>query len=295
MKALKRAALISAILAIVKLLAYSASSSVILLATALDSIIDCCLSFMNHWIYKSSREEADHDHQFGHGGYEVIASLAQGLVITGIGVFVIFEGTRRLIDPQTRTAQVNDFPLAIAVLVLAAFAGFALHFLVHSEDKKNQENGERSLALQADSKHYLSDFFTNMGAALGLVITIYTDHPILDPLLGTIGGSIVIISAIPIIKSSLSDILNSSLPLQEQLKIVATIEGASPEVLGVDRLRTRRYGPIIFTDFHLRLQASTPLNEAHAIGEEVRRALIKAYVNIDVSIRLDPDTLPRES
>ena len=74
-------AMVSGGLALIKGYAYLLSGSMIVLASFLDSLFDAITSLLNRYINKKSHEAADKEHPFGHGGFEVIGSLIQGLLM----------------------------------------------------------------------------------------------------------------------------------------------------------------------------------------------------------------------
>jgi len=90
MNSLRIAALMSAILALAKGGAFMWSGSIVVLASFLDSLVDTFLSFLNFKISKWSQEQPDSEHPYGHGGFEVMTSMMQGMLIAGSGVMVYF-------------------------------------------------------------------------------------------------------------------------------------------------------------------------------------------------------------
>ncbi len=83
--ALKQAFFISLALTVFKLLGFYLSGSMIVLASFYDSLTDSLVSYLNFIFYRKAREKADPQHPFGHGGFEVVSSLVQGILITILG------------------------------------------------------------------------------------------------------------------------------------------------------------------------------------------------------------------
>jgi ferrous-iron efflux pump FieF len=59
-------------------------------------------------------------------------------------------------------------------------------------------------------------------------------------------------------------------------------------VYGYHDLKTRVAGSRVFVNLHIELDGSQTLDEAHAIGAALRRAIIAAYPRADVLIHKDP-------
>ena len=86
----------ASILIVAKLIAWSITGSVGLLASLVDSIMDSIASLINLFAIRYSLQPADEDHRFGHGKAEPLAGLAQAAFIAGSAIFLIFHAIDRL-------------------------------------------------------------------------------------------------------------------------------------------------------------------------------------------------------
>jgi len=91
-RALKKAATISLFLSSIKLMAFLATGSLVILATFFDSVSDTIMSMVNSKINERAQVSADREHPFGHGGFEVLSTMIQGLVIMCFGFVVVGRG-----------------------------------------------------------------------------------------------------------------------------------------------------------------------------------------------------------
>ena len=287
---LKQAAALSFVLAVLKAIAFFLSGSVIVLGSFFDSVGDSFISLVNSRLYNLSRLDPDRQHPFGHGGYEVIGSLVQGVIILTFGFTICFQSIMQLRSRDH--VELDSFMISISVLVFAAFSGFFLQSILSRAEKKLADNNERALSLSADKAHYLGDFYFNMASASGLLLVWLSGYQILDAVFGLISGLFLMNTSLPLLKKCYHDIIHSEVDVETQNKLVATVRETSQKVLGVHRLRTRFYGPILYVDFHLKLAAATSLEEAHNIGEEVSRKIKSVFPNADPMIHLDPDSEP---
>lgn len=293
MAPLLKTSLFSLVLAILKLIAFLTTGSMVVIASVVDSFSDAILSYLNHRMSELATESADSEHPFGHGGFEVVSSIIQGFIIVGAGVIIIVESLSRLIlSGHHSNLTAAGFPFALGTLVFSAFAGLLIHLYLNRHRRTLQQNNRRSLALDADHAHYLSDFVLNLTSAGGLIAVYYWDSFILDASFGILGGVLIGRTGFPILRKSLRDILHTRVDPTEQKKIVAIAAQSHSQVVGVHRLRSRRLGPTLFVDFHLKLPKELNLQEAHAIGEVVQKSLRAHYPQIDVIIHLDPDNEP---
>jgi cation diffusion facilitator family transporter len=109
----------------------------------------------------------------------------------------------------------------------------------------------------------------------------------LDPLIAAGLAVVVIVTAIRLIRASLRPLLDQSLPTEEIVRIRRALD-ADDRVMGYHKLRTRQAGTQRHVDVHIMLEDSLPLSEAHAIGEEIERAIRRTLPNLDVVVHVEP-------
>jgi ferrous-iron efflux pump FieF len=189
---LKRAALASAFLAVVKGIGFAMTGSLIVLASFLDSIVDFLVSATNLKIHQFSRVDADQEHPFGHGGFEVVGSLIQGVVLVFTGISIFIEAARKLGAGSQVLLSPAELIIGISVLVFAALGGFLIQEYLSRQIRKTNASHDRSLILMADNAHYLGDVYSNLLSALGLGIVYYTKITAFDPLFAGISGIFLI-------------------------------------------------------------------------------------------------------
>jgi ferrous-iron efflux pump FieF len=281
-------ALVSCVLALIKLYAYLLTGSVIVLASFLDSLFDSLTSLINRFINKKSHDVADKEHPFGHGGFEVIGGLIQGLLMVFFAANLLLESVRKYIDGDFVPMDARSSAIAIVVLLGAAVAGGAIHFYFIAQMRKMHEQRLRSLALLADQAHYSGDAITNGLSALGLLVIFWTKWWVLDGVFGAIAAVMLLAVAFPILRKTLKDIVHSEAPEELQQAIVDIVLHRDPRIKGLHLLRSRQFGPSLFVDFHLKVSDDLLLKEAHLISDRVSSAIKAAFPNADVVIHLDP-------
>ena len=263
------------------------------MASFLDSVSDTVVSLINDRVYRYSRLAPDREHPFGHGGLEVISSLVQGMLLAGFGCVLLFQGTERLIYSRSSLDQEpKGIFFAAIVLFISAISGFGIQWMMSRRNKGLQEKGERSLSVTADMSHYLADGLYNAMSGVGILAVYYTGITTIDAAFGILGALFFIKTAFPIIKLSTKDILHAEVSAEKQQLLVDEVMAAHKDVKGIHRVRSRRLGPTIFWDFHLKLPAEMSLEAAHEIGEVVVRKIKRLFKGADVIIHLDPDNEP---
>ena len=270
------------------------TGSFLILAAFLDSLGDSVVSAINAKIHKLSLSRADREHPYGHGGYEVLGAIFQGLVLFLAAALLFWESLRALYEGGSRSFLDEQILVGSSVLFVGCLGGFFLSFFLARCEKNLHVKGERSAALLTDASHYKADALTNGMGLLGLLAIYYLDLPFLDALCGVLAAVFMVISIIPLLKRVVKDILHSEVDSATQDKITKIVLESDDRILGIHLLRTRQLGPILFADFHLKLPSQLRLVEAHVVEERVAEKLTKAFPRIDLFIHLDPDTEPDE-
>ena len=265
------------VLIVVKLIAWLETGAVSLLASLIDSLMDAAASLMNLFAVRYALRPADEEHRFGQGKAESLAALAQAAFIIGSAVLLTFEGINRLVNPQ---------PLAnpgtgIWVMV---FAILATLLLLTIQRYVVRETG--SVAIRADSLHYLTDLLTNLVTIVAIAL-VMAGFPRADAILALAIAAYIFYSAAGIGMQAVHDLMDRELPDDVQRRIVE-VALEQEAVRGVHELRTRQSGPTRFVDLHLELSAHMTLAEAPRISDRVEAAIRAAVPGADVMIHQDP-------
>ncbi|KGJ98152.1 cation diffusion facilitator family transporter [Thalassotalea sp. ND16A] len=268
------------ILVLSKLYAWWVSSSAAMLASTTDSLLDVFASLTSFLILKYSLAPADKEHKFGHGKAENLAALMQSSFVLGSALLLIFHGVDRLLNPQ----PILHTNLAIVISILAIALTLALVILQKMVVKKTQ-----SIAISADSLHYQSDLFLNLGVIIALVLSQY-EIAQADGLFTIFVGIFLITGAVNIVYQSVHDLMDKELD-DEELAIIEQVINENPKSLGFHELRTRQAGKMKFIQFHLELPDHLPLVQAHKIADEIEQAILTQFAHTEVFIHQDPQSV----
>lgn len=265
------------ILILAKLVAWLMTGSSSLLASLTDSLMDISASLINLFALRYSLTPADHDHGFGHGKAESLASLAQAAFITGSALVLVMNGFSRLINPEP--LKNLDIGLWVTIgslaltLVLVTFQSLVV--------QKTQ-----SQAIRADRLHYQSDVLFNIGVLLALGCSWY-GWLWADGLFAILLGLFILKGALEIGYEAVQTLLDRQLPDGEREQIVELVKSV-PGVHGIHDLRTRQAGPLRFIQLHMELDDTLPLLRAHDLADRAEALILDKYPGADVIIHMDP-------
>ena len=276
---------IASFLVVIKLVAYLMTHSVSLLASLIDSLLDVAASIVNMVAIRHALVPADEEHRFGHGKAEPLAGLAQSAFIAGSALFLIVESGARLFNPRV----IEHGTVGLAVMVVSTVFTIVLVIYQRYVIKKS-----RSIAIRADSLHYVGDILVNLAIIAALVLSLYLEWYIADPLFALGVAAYVLYNAWEIVKVSLDQLMDRELPDADRDRITG-IARAHPDVRNLHELRTRSSGLTTFIQLHIEMDPEITLVRAHEISDEVEAELHKAFPNSEVIIHEDPLGLEKMS
>ena len=264
-------------LIVAKLVAWSVTGSVSLLASLVDSVMDSFTSLINLFAIRYSLQPADEEHRFGHGKAEPLAGLAQAAFITGSAMFLIFHS----IDRLRATHQLDQVGVGIGVMVLAMVLTLVLLLIQRYVIRKTD-----STAIRADSLHYVTDLLTNASILLALYLATL-GWTWADPVFAIAVAIYILYSAFHIGIDAFQQLMDRELP-DEVLKKIQSIAMSHPEVTGTHHTRTRQSGQTRFVQMHLELNEEMSLKQAHEIADTIEQEIMAYLPGSEVIIHQDP-------
>ena len=241
------------------------------------------------WSVEVAHRPADEEHRFGHGRAEALSSLVQAALVAASGVFVLYAGIARFMEPH---ALVHT-KWAIAAMVLS-MAGSAWIVAVQTRTLRLVQ----SLAIKADSLHYKGDLAANAAVIAALLIADVGGLAWFDPLLGALVAAYLFFGAIAIIRRSVDQLMDRELP-ESVRAVIGEIIDADPETRGHHDLRTRSLGTGshysgAHIELHLELDGHLDLHRAHDITDRVEQALHTQFPQSQITIHTEPFGLDDE-
>ncbi len=255
---------VAILLVMVKLVIGIASGSVAVLASAIDSLLDTAVSMFNFFAIKKAEEHPDDTYQYGKGKIQAIAAVIEGTVITTSGIFIMYEGLKKLVNGKETTLLT---PSIFAML----FSIIATFFLVRYLLRISKETG--NVVIKADALHYQTDLWSNGAVLVALVLVSLTGIDAIDALFGLGIGAYIVYSAYEIIVEGVEILLDKSLD-KEVIDQIDQILTSHPEVTSYHWLKTRTDGTTNFVEFHMVLRPNMLLLEAHRIADEIEEKIM---------------------
>lgn len=264
-----------------KMLAWWVTGSVALLSDGLESIVNVAAAVMAYFVIRYAQRPADHDHQFGHHKAEYLSAVVEGVLIVIAAMLIINEAWQGLVSPRLPEAPFLGLGInAVAAVINAVWAQKLIR-----EGRKH-----RSVAMEADGRHIMSDVVTSAGVFIGLILVLITGNAVLDPILAILVACNIIWQGYKVISHSLGGLMDRALEPDEEAAVREAIITHSAGALGVHDLKSRRAGAAAFIDFHMVVPANMTVEEAHHICDRLEEAIKEIIPGATLAIHVEPET-----
>lgn len=273
-------------LVVFKLIVGLVIGSVSVISEAIHSGVDLLASIIAYIAVRTSGKPADKEHPFGHGKVENISGTVEALLIFVAAAWIIFEAVKKLMHPE----ELDEPGLGIVVMLVSAVANIIVSRMLFKVGKRTD-----SMALQADAWHLRTDVYTSAGVMLGLAI-IYAgkyfapdaDLRWIDPLAAISVALLIVRAAYDLTMQSAKDLLDISLPHDEESLIRESIASSDKRIFGYHNLRTRKAGSDRFVEFHLIVSSDMTVDESHKVADTATDCIRKHLPGTHVTVHVEP-------
>jgi cation diffusion facilitator family transporter len=277
---MKASVAVAVVTIVMKTGAWYVTDSVGLLSDALESFVNLASAIFGLVMVTIAARPADDDHPYGHHKAEYFSSGFEGALIIGAAMAIIWAAAHRVFNP--RPLQQLGWGLGLSI-VSSAFNGFLAWAMFRAARQ------HRSIALEADGRHLITDVWTSAGVVVGLVAVLLTGWLWLDAVVAVGVALNILWEGCQLVWRSSQGLMDEAL----ETDVLADIEKAlvtfrQPPVR-IDHVATRRGGQRRFVDLHVHLPGSWTLASAANLRAGIESSLIAAVPGLHASIQLLPD------
>lgn len=256
-----------------------------MIADAVHSLSDFVTDVIVLLFVRISGKPQDHDHDFGHGKYETLATALIGVILFCVGIGIFLKSGALIWDwLQGRELEQPGWLAFIAALVSIAIKEGLYQYTARAGRKINSQ------ALVANAWHHRSDALSSIGTAVGIggAILLGEHWRVLDPLAALVVSFFVMKVAYKLVVPCIEELTEKSLPADVEQSIedvlVEVLSDCSPH-----NLRTRRIGHRNAVDVHVRMDGNMTVTESHEVTRIMEQRL-RALLGDDtfISIHVEP-------
>ncbi len=280
---LKRYAWLSIAAAVATILlkgaAWWLTGSVGLLSDALESFVNLAGAMMALAMLSLAAQPADDDHAHGHGKAEYFSSAFEGFLIVVAALGIAYAAIDRLLHPQPLEAV----GVGLAVSVVASLINLATSKVLLDVGRKH-----RSITLEADAHHLMTDVWTSAGVIVGVGLVWATGWLWLDPLIALAVAANIVWTGWRLLQRSADGLMDVSLPAAQLQAIDGVLAAYRTQGLDFHALRTRQAGHRGFVSLHVLVPGAWSVQVAHDWSERIEADIRAVVPGTHVTTHLEP-------
>ena len=259
-----------------KLFAGIITSSISIIADAINNLSDTGSSVITMVGFKLAGRPADSEHPFGHGRIEYIASLFVSALILFMGFELEKGSIEKIINPEDISFNV------ISLVILGLSLLVKLYIFLYNRKIGSLISSSTMKATALDS---LSDCISTGAVIAGLIVFLIWGINI-DGYVGVIVGLFIFKTGIESIKESITPLLGEKAD-EELITDIKETALSFENVTGIHDLIIHNYGVgQNMISFHAEVPAEMEFMEAHEMIDTIENEMKKKYGC--VTIHMDP-------
>ncbi|MFA6312173.1 MAG: cation diffusion facilitator family transporter [Sterolibacterium sp.] len=271
---------------LLKSVAWWLTGSVGLLSDALESLVNLAGALMALAMLTLAAGPADDDHAHGHGKAEYFSSAFEGLLILVAAGGIAYASVERLLNPRPLEA----LGIGLLVSVVASLINLATARILLRVGRQY-----RSITLEADAHHLMTDVWTSVGVIVGVGLVWLTGWLWLDPVIALAVAANIVWTGWQLLQRSAAGLMDVSMPAEEIEAIEAILQDYRRQGLDFHALRTRQAGTRAFVSLHVLVPGHWSVQQGHDWSErieaDIRRTLAHAHVTTHLEPKEDPVSL----
>lgn len=259
--------------------AYLFTGSVGLLSDAIESLVNLTAAIFALYVIRVGERPPDEQHAYGHEKAQYFSSGAEGGMILIAALSIITVCVQRLIQPQA----IFRIDIGIVMSILASLVNLGVARTIMAAGRRH-----RSIALEADAQHLMTDVWTSGGVVAGIGMVALTGWHMLDPLLGLGVAMHVAWMGVRLMQRSILGLMDTALPTGDLEKVEAVLTRNRSQDVQFHALRTRQAGARSFVSVHIQVPGSWSVQKGHDLAEKVESEVREELPFVTVFTHIEP-------
>ena len=275
------------ILSILKLIVGLLTSSVAIMADAMNNLSDAGSSIVSLVSFRMSSKPADRDHPFGHARIEYVASMVVSFLILLVGFEMMTDSVSVIFGLSEATTPV----FSIASLIILG-ASVAVKLFLSIFFRRIGKRIDSSVILDSSADSFF-DSVSTFAVLISSIVIKYTEIAIIDAIVGLLVSILILMAGIRTLNETKNSILGEA-PVKETVESITKIVAEYPEIIGTHDLLVHNYGPGHYiASFHAEVDGKDDIYILHDVIDNVEKR-IGSELGIICTIHLDPISLDDE-
>lgn len=267
-----------------KFAAYFLTGSVGLLSDAVESVVNIVAALIALAVLTYSAAKPDREHNFGHEKAEYFSSGIEGALIFVAAGAIVWTAIPRLLSPQ----PLEQVSMGLALAVVASLANAACAWVM-----LRAARAHRSITLEADARHLLTDVWTTVGVVVGVILVQVTGWLRLDPIIAIAVALQIVWTGWHLMRRSFEGLMDRAIPDEDRAVITAVLDNLRHDGGDYHALRTRIAGSKSFVNVHILVPGSMSVQAGHDLCERLESEIQGKLPHVEVLTHLEPLEDPR--
>jgi cation diffusion facilitator family transporter len=262
-----------------KTVAWWLTGSIGLLSDALESLVNLAGAAMALAMLTVAAQPEDKNHAYGHGKAEYFSSGFEGLLILFAAGAIVIAAIDRLLHPQA----VEQLGIGLVISLVASLINFLTARVLLAAGRQY-----RSITLEADAHHLMTDVWTSAGVIIGVALVGLTGWLWLDPLLALLVAVNIVWTGWRLVQRSADGLMDIALPHTQHEKVVEVLDAYRQQGVDYHALRTRQAGARCFVEVHILVPGAWTVQRGHDLLEKLEEDIRGALPHATVLTHLEP-------
>jgi cation diffusion facilitator family transporter len=267
-----------------KTTAWLLTGSVGLLSDAAESLVNLAAAVVGMAALRWAVKPADEEHAYGHEKAEYFSAGVEGCLIFVAAITIAVTAVGRVIHPQA----IEDVGVGLAVSAAASAINLTVGLILVRTGRR-----ERSIVVEADGRHLVTDVWTSVGVIVGVGAVAVTGWERLDGLVAIAVALNIIATGLSLVRRSAGGLMDRGLDDPERQRIREVLARFEPGGVRFHALRTRQAGSRAFISVHVLVPGEWSVQRGHDVAEDVEEALREDMPHATVFTHLEPAEDPR--
>jgi len=267
-----------------KTTAWRLTGSVGLLSDAAESVVNLVAALVALAALRWAIVPADEEHAYGHTKAEYFSAGVEGALVLVAAISIAVTAVDRLLHPTA----IEDVGVGLAVSAAASAINLIVGLLLVRAGR-----AQRSITLEADGRHLMTDVWTSAGVIAGVAAVAITGWERLDPIIALAVAVNIVWTGVMLMRRSIGGLMDRALDEGSQQRIREALQPFEDRGVRFHAVRTRQAGRRAFISLHVLVPRAWTVQRGHDEVERVERALRDRLPYVTVFTHLEPLEDPR--
>ncbi len=262
-----------------KTVAYLVTDSVGLLSDALESTVNLAAAVVALVVLTIAARPADESHPYGHDKAEYFSAGVEGTLIVIAALSIAYAAIDRLLNP----VELERLGIGLVISVVAALVNLGVALVLLRAGRAH-----RSITLEADGKHLMTDVWTSAGVVIGVAAVGLTGWESLDPIIALLVAANIVFSGWRLVRRSVRGLMDVALPPAQLAAVTKVLDRYRSSDVQFHALRSRRAGRRSFLSMHVLVPGAWSVKQGHDLVERLEADVRAEVPGLTVDTHLEP-------